>query len=218
VTWYATGNNVSLGGDTARRACHIRLESPEERPEERTGFRHPNLLKWVRQNRPRLLRAALTLLRAYVVAGKPDQGLTPWGSFEQWSDLVRNCIVWNDMPDPGETRRELREHADTEVQNMTVLLRCWQQMDADHRGMTTSEALKQLEKDIAEFTPPPYAPEMKAAVEELVGKLDAKALGQKMASYRLRVLGDLFLDQRGKKRGVKRWVVRPAHDFGKDPG
>ena len=40
--WYATGNNVVLGSDTSRRTLHIRLESPEERPEERTGFRHPS--------------------------------------------------------------------------------------------------------------------------------------------------------------------------------
>ncbi len=31
--WCATGNNIILAGDTARRVCHIRLESPEERPE-----------------------------------------------------------------------------------------------------------------------------------------------------------------------------------------
>ena len=57
VTWYATGNNVSVVGDTARRVCHVRLEVPEERPELRRGFRHPQLLRWVRANRRRLLAA-----------------------------------------------------------------------------------------------------------------------------------------------------------------
>jgi hypothetical protein len=32
VTWYATGNNVAVAADTARRICHIRLDSPEEHP------------------------------------------------------------------------------------------------------------------------------------------------------------------------------------------
>ena len=36
MTWYATGNNVMIGADTSRRVCHIRLESPVEKPEERT--------------------------------------------------------------------------------------------------------------------------------------------------------------------------------------
>jgi hypothetical protein len=43
ATWYATGNNVILVGDTARRVVHIRLESPEENPEERADFHHPDL-------------------------------------------------------------------------------------------------------------------------------------------------------------------------------
>lgn len=72
MTWYATGNNVAIAADTARRVCHVRLESPEERPEERKGFRHPNLLGWVGENRVKLLAAALTILRAYCAAGQPD--------------------------------------------------------------------------------------------------------------------------------------------------
>src|SRR5262249_15945777 len=44
MTWYATGNNVSIAADTARRVCHVRLESDIEHPEERQDFRHPNLL------------------------------------------------------------------------------------------------------------------------------------------------------------------------------
>ncbi len=60
-----------------------------EHPEERTDFRHPRLLAWVGENRGRILPAALTLLRAYVAAGRPVQRLPGFGSFEEWSDLVR---------------------------------------------------------------------------------------------------------------------------------
>ncbi len=41
--WLATGNNAILGADTARRTIHIRLASPMEKPEERTGFQHADL-------------------------------------------------------------------------------------------------------------------------------------------------------------------------------
>ncbi|MCP5017101.1 MAG: ATPase, partial [Ketobacter sp.] len=61
ITWYATGNNVSLAGDTARRCLHIRLHSSLARPEKRAGFRHPRLLDWLARERPRLLPAALTM-------------------------------------------------------------------------------------------------------------------------------------------------------------
>ena len=58
TVWFATGNNISVLADTGRRIANIRLEAPDERPEERTDFKHPELLEWVRSNRPRLLAAA----------------------------------------------------------------------------------------------------------------------------------------------------------------
>src|SRR5262249_16255834 len=64
-TWWARGNNATVGADTSRRVLPIRLESPEERPENRTEFRHEDLLAWVRQERRRLLTAALTILAGY---------------------------------------------------------------------------------------------------------------------------------------------------------
>jgi hypothetical protein len=56
MTWYATGNNVAVAADTARRLCHCRLESPEERPEERSEFQHPDLLAGRGEPRPAVSR------------------------------------------------------------------------------------------------------------------------------------------------------------------
>jgi hypothetical protein len=110
MTWFASANNALVAGDTARRTCHVRLESPEERPEERQDFRHPDLLQWVGENRSRLLAAALTILRAYCAGGYPDLELRPWGSFEGWSRLVRSAIVWAGLPD-DRLREDLRLEA-----------------------------------------------------------------------------------------------------------
>ena len=42
------GNNLILGGDVPRRTVMIYINSKTSRPEARTGFKHPELLKWVR--------------------------------------------------------------------------------------------------------------------------------------------------------------------------
>src|SRR5262249_12268965 len=73
MTFSGTGNTVIIAADTSRRTCHIRLDSPHERPEEREDFRHHNLLAWVGEHRSELLVAALTILRAFCVAGRPNQ-------------------------------------------------------------------------------------------------------------------------------------------------
>jgi hypothetical protein len=93
-----------------------------------TSFQHPTLLSWVGENRGRLLGAALTILRGYCAAGRPDMGLPARGSFEGWSDLVRSAVVWIDLPDPGETRVLLQDAADVTAECMAVLLECWEKM------------------------------------------------------------------------------------------
>jgi len=39
------------------------------------------------------VRAALTILRAYIVAGKPEQKRKPLGSYEEWSQAGEMLLV-----------------------------------------------------------------------------------------------------------------------------
>jgi hypothetical protein len=72
TVFYASGNNLGLRGDALRRVVPIRLETKLDRPEERTDIKEKDLLGYVKRERGRLVAAALTLVRAYVVAGKPE--------------------------------------------------------------------------------------------------------------------------------------------------
>lgn len=103
--WWATGNNLEPHGDTVRRVLLVRLDVREERPQERTDFKIENIEAHAREHRAELLSAALTILRAYHVAGRPVQHLPSWGSFEAWSEIVRAALVWVGLADPFETQR-----------------------------------------------------------------------------------------------------------------
>ncbi len=212
MTWFATGNNVSVGADTARRICHIRLESPNERPEERNDFRRPNLLAWISENRPHLLAAALTILRGYCAAGKPNMNLPTWGSFEKWSALVRSAIVWTELPDPGETRLLLQEQADTTATSMGIVLECWEKLDPARKGLTAAEVIQRLYKSPPDPMPDFYA-DMKDALEGLLGKPDSRNLGTRLRSYRRRIFNGLFIDHAGTVKHAIRWAVFPAEAF-----
>lgn len=108
AVWMATGNNVQIQGDLARRALRVYLDPNMERPEERGGFKHGDMLSYVRANRAKLVAAGLTIVRAYLNAGVPDVGLSALGSFEQWSRLVRAPLVWLGEVDPLLSQTPLR--------------------------------------------------------------------------------------------------------------
>lgn len=103
TTWIATGNNLEAEGDTVRRVLQIRLEVLVEKPQERGGWKHDLVGGYALEHRSELLSAALTILRAYHVAGRPAQQLTPW-TFGVWGRLVRGALVWVGCEDPFTTQ------------------------------------------------------------------------------------------------------------------
>ena len=103
---YATGNNLTIVGDLTRRTIVCSLDAHCERPELRTFG--GNMLETVRVDRGRLVAAALTVLRAWHVAGVHID-VSPFGSFECWSRRVRQALVWLDRADPCETGAKVRE-------------------------------------------------------------------------------------------------------------
>ena len=161
VTWCASGNNVALLADTSRRVCHVRLESPLERPEERSGFQHPHLASYVQWHREKLLVAALTILRGYHVAGRPDLPLPSWGSYEGWSRLVRQAVVWCDMPDPAGAKQELIEYSDREAMALGGLLEGLRELDPMGHGLPALKILKNSEEE------PNHHETLREAIEEL---------------------------------------------------
>jgi putative DNA primase/helicase len=83
-----------------------RLDPKDERPELRRFQTHP--ISMAKAKRGRYLVAALTVLRAYHVAGRPGQP-DPLGSFEDWSSWVRGALLWLGHADPVDTIEESRE-------------------------------------------------------------------------------------------------------------
>lgn len=190
AVWYATGNNLTFQGDTARRCLQIRLDSDLEKPELREGFQHPSLRSWTHNERPHLVAAALTLLRAYCLAGRPAMPVKPWGSFEGWSELVRNAIVWVGLPDPCETRAEIDE-VDSDARAVVDLIAGWLELPNQWGtiGCTVARALEVLHDDLTGRR----CPRLRAALGELCphphGQLPtARKVGSALRRFRGRVI------------------------------
>jgi hypothetical protein len=95
--WIATGNNPEFSNEMARRIVRIRLDAHIDQPWRRDGFRHPDLMSWVRANRGRLVAACLILIQAWIAAGKP-KGSRVIGSYENWSRIMGGVLEVASVP------------------------------------------------------------------------------------------------------------------------
>jgi len=91
--WTATGNNLRVTGDMPRRCYTVRLDANDEKPWERNGFRHGDIVEYVKSHRAELLHAAYTLIRAWYAAGKPKPAnRISFGSFQEWADTIGGVL------------------------------------------------------------------------------------------------------------------------------
>jgi hypothetical protein len=95
--WVITGNNVNLGGDLVRRTLWITIDPGVPDPHLRTDFAIKDLPGWTRTLRGVLLNALLTLIRAWIVAGRPTR---PRGgdSYAHWIEAVDGILTHAGVP------------------------------------------------------------------------------------------------------------------------
>lgn len=93
ATWMATGNNVEVSDEIARRIMPIRLDAGVERPEigRENGFPQPELLDFVTRKRTILVSAYLSIINSWIKAGMPRSDKRV-GSFESWSEVLGGIL------------------------------------------------------------------------------------------------------------------------------
>lgn len=96
TSWAMTGNNLSVGDDAASRCLIARIKAPTSR---RYDFAVDDVA-FYRAQRPRAVADAMTILRAFVLAGSPQREDVPYCRFVEWSRLIRQALLWLGMPDP----------------------------------------------------------------------------------------------------------------------
>ena len=210
-----SGNNLVLTGDTHRRILLARLDAQIETPFKREFEFDP--LAEVCNNRQALVVAALTIVRAYIAAGRPKAAKGRIASFELWDDLVRQPLCWlrermaesgrdmADLPafvDPAESiDRAASENPETS--KLAALLNAW----VTTFGTTPTSPAQAIAK----------ANELNGAhcvlfdaLDEIAGqnsKLNVRILGRWLERHSGQLCTGLRLVLANKTNGLKRWTV-----------
>jgi hypothetical protein len=201
-----TANNAQISTDLVRRSLHVRLVAESERPELRGGFAITDVAGYCQARRGELLGAALTILQAYVAAGRPGHGGAALGAFEQWDALVRGALCWVGCGDPVETQAGLRETASTEESGVYLeLLEAWAAFTQG--ALTVAELIKELENYAGSH---PAAARLRNALAELCecepGECpEVKQITARLKHVRGRVFGGIQLQGKPGAGGKFRW-------------
>ena len=137
----SSGNNVGPVQDMARRCITINLDPQCEVPATRT-YQNPDLVGEVLKDRGRYVTAVLTIVRAWVEAGRPHTPCKGLSSFGEWSDLCRQPLLWLGMADPINSVFEAMAE-DPDRENLRRVLVEWAQRFRD----TPTMIRKVMEED-----------------------------------------------------------------------
>jgi putative DNA primase/helicase len=214
MTIYATGNNIIPTGDMTRRTILISLDAGLERPETRQFKTCPDQI--VRENRGVYVAACLTIVRTYILAGKPNC-LPRLASFGDWSDFVRSALVWLGCADPVETLKILQDD-DPEHQLRTTIFHGIHEafgsraVTVKQMISTAYETLSRSSEDdfwsLSEKEEPCH-PELHDGLMEVAGRngtIVPDILGKWLRSNKGRIAGGLRLNNISTS-GTAKWTV-----------
>ena len=208
------GNNLQIVGDLTRRLVVTRLDPTCERPAERAFSFNP--VQEVSECRSTYVQAALTIMSGYIASGERVE-VRPFGSFEEWSRLVREPLVWMGLPDPVDSLR-LLEAADPERSQLTAMLNAVQAaFDCNEFKsaslLTAAKASQQASLDGSRALGAEQAEALQEALRSVCernGELNVKALGRWLLRVQGRIAdGMRFMQSRQTKVGAM-WRLQRA--------
>ncbi|BAH76943.1 AAA family ATPase [Solidesulfovibrio magneticus] len=224
-----SANNPEVLDDVNRRLLRIRIEPGCENPHERPFPFDP--VARVRERWLALRVAALTVMRGFYAAGAPRQEGKAVGSYEEWDNMIRQCVCWinNDglcewgLDDPAKCI-EANWAADAGTRRLGTVLKACRVLfgDASFKASDIISPTGSFDSDEAaetgETTADEEAVEAKKALHavlpeiaaDIKGGINTKRLGKWLGRSRGRIVEGLRFESSGVLDGSQVWAVRRA--------
>ena len=196
----SSGNNVGPVRDMTRRCISIRLDPGCETPAARS-FKRPELVREVLLERGRYVSAALTIVRAWIVAGRPKTTCKSLAGYGDWSDLCRQPLLWLNCADPTVSVFEAMSE-DPDRETLGRLLMAWQSIFGKTPAMVR-DAMKQA----SVFHDEHELLEVLRDIAEERGEINRRKLGWWIRRHAGRIVDGLRFVRASGNRSAEAWQV-----------
>ena len=201
VLFLSSGNNVAPVKDMTRRCITVNLDPGDEVPAARS-FERPELVRDVLRERGRYVAAALTIVRAWIVAGRPKFTCKSLAGYGDWSNLCRQPLLWLGLTDPTESAFEAMAD-DPDRETLARLLETWQLVFGKTPAMVR-DAVKQ-----ASIFHEAHA-ELREVLHDIAderGEINRRRLGRWIKRHRGRIVDGRRFVRASGNRSAEAWCV-----------
>ena len=197
----SSGNNVGPVQDMTRRCLTIHLSPECEVPAARS-FTRPDLVPDVLRERGRYITAALTIVRAWVVAGRPLTECKSLAGFSDWSALCRQPLLWLGLADAtASVFKAMAEDPDRET--LSRLLTAWQAVFGKTAAMVRDAAKRASEFGVEHG-------ELREVLHDIAderGEINRRKLGWWIKRHAGRIVDGLRFVRASGNRSAEAWQV-----------
>lgn len=202
----SSGNNVDPIKDMARRTIVINLDPKIESPATRTFERDP--LRELSEHREYYVSQALILVRAWLVSETLPIACKRVASFRQWSDWVRQALLWLDLPDPvSSLYQQMNNDPDREL--LGRFLRSWKSVIGSSPTMIR-DALTILEISM-DLSADPDTLELNECIRDIAGDkmgINRRKLGHWISRHEGQIVDGLRFEKAVGNTSAEKWMVK----------
>lgn len=194
ILFLSSGNNINPAGDMNRRVISSYLDPACETPAARKFKNEP--VAMVHSRREYYVSLALTVIRAWIVAGRPITEVKPVATYTDWSNLCRQPLLWLGWPDPAHSIfHSIKQDPDREI--LGRLLHAWYE-NLDRRPTTIRDATNKANHELLTVF-------MDIAGDH--GSINNKRLGKWISRHSGRIVDGLKFEKDSSTRSAEAWRV-----------
>jgi len=197
----SSGNNVGPVRDMTRRTIVIALDPQTEFASARDFKLDP--LSMVRGQRAHYVSLVLTVVNAWLSAGRPIANCRKLASYERWSEMVRQPLMWLGLSDPAEGLYSTQEN-DPDKQMLLRLLLAW-------RLCFGSAPTMVREAVCHAFSGAAHSGDLREVLEEIAerrGDINRRILGHYISRAEGRVVQGIRFERSYTRENAERWSIR----------